>query len=467
MGNRPNTEPERATEFRSAADRPASWRWTLCGLLLMATMLNYMDRQTLSLTITDIRHELGLSNEQYGNLEFGFGMAFAIGGLVTGFIVDSVSVRWMYPAVLLGWSLAGVATAYGADVGAWCSRVLVDHFAVDPVRWRIASAGEQAYLGLMICRIALGFFEAGQWPCALVTTQRVLARKDRSFGNSLLQSGAAIGAIFTPLVVQWLVTDEPGTWRGPFVIIGLAGMTWIVPWFALVRSTDLRRPDEQGSSTEPSGAARAVGGPSVGGTADGQSTVRTLRRFAALVVVVIMINATWQFFRVWLPALLREFHEYDRTTVNYFTSAYYIATDAGCVTVGALARWLTSLGWGVHRARMATFLGCALLTSLSTIVAHLTRGPLLLGLLLAIGFGALGLFPNFYSFTQELSVRHQGKVTGILSAATWVITSWMQREVGRMVDATHSYAAGIFWVGLAPLVAFAALALLWGGRSDE
>ena len=100
-------------------------------------MLNYMDRQTLSQMATDIGRELRLSNEDYGKLELGFGLAFAAGGVVTGFLVDRFGVRLLYPALVLAWSAAGFATAWA------------DSFA-----------------SLLACRVLLGFFEAGQWPCA-------------------------------------------------------------------------------------------------------------------------------------------------------------------------------------------------------------------------------------------------------------------------------------------------------------
>jgi ACS family hexuronate transporter-like MFS transporter len=95
------------------------------------------------------------------------------------------------------------------------------------------------------------------------------------------------------------------------------------------------------------------------------------------------------------------------------------------------------------------------------LVAFLPTGPLLLGLLLLIGAGALGLFPNYYSFTQELSKMHQGKITGILSTIAWAATSPLQRLAGQSIDDTKSYATAIMVAGLAPLVALLALGLLW------
>jgi ACS family hexuronate transporter-like MFS transporter len=426
---------------------PALNKWWVCGLLLLALMLNYMDRQTLSLTISSISHELKLTNTQYGQLEKGFGYAFAVGGLIAGLLADKLSVKWMYPFVLLGWSTAGLATGYADRIGTWLAPLVASMSpgSVDP-----ADSASCAYLGFLVCRITLGFFEAGQWPCALITTQRLLSSAERPFGNSVLQSGASIGAIVTPLVVQVLVTDQPGSWRSPYVIIGIAGLAWIGPWLWMVRGLDLTANSSRETPRDGT-SAEAAGSPLV-----------FVRRYLALVVVVISINLTWHFFRAWLPKMLQEFHQYEASAVRYFTAAYYIATDVGCLAAGVLVRILTSRGRSVQFSRMAAFATCALLTSLSMFAASQPKGPLLLASLLVIGFGSLGLFPIYYSLTQELSTRHQGKVTGSLSFITWAMTAEMQVLVGKQVDQTGSYANGIFWLGLTPLVGFIALVCLWG-----
>src|SRR5689334_22219565 len=102
-----------------AKERSTKWRYGVCGLLLLATMLNYMDRLTLSQLGTTIRGEYSLSHEQYGALDTGFSYAFALGAIFFGILVDFVGPRFLYPAVFLGWSAAGVATAYAQTIGAW------------------------------------------------------------------------------------------------------------------------------------------------------------------------------------------------------------------------------------------------------------------------------------------------------------------------------------------------------------
>ena len=432
--------------------RPPSWKWTVCGLLLLATMLNYMDRQTLSQLAKAICDEYELSNQQYGNLAMGFGLAFAAGALFFGFLVDRLSILWLYPAVLIGWSLSGIATGYADGIG---------RFLLSAAGTGSESAPNQshaAYLGFMACRVVLGFFEAGHWPCALVTAQTILSRKDRSFGNSILQSGAAIGAIITPYIVLWLVNTQlgpdgsnvpvPGGWRPPFVAIGVIGMLWIIPWLIMVRSRDLVRIEDV--AADPDYARPADAPPE-----------SFWRPFLVLVIIVIMINATWQLLREWLPKFLQEEHGYTFAQAGYFTSAYYIATDVGCITSGYMVKLLADGGWKVHSARLAVFAVCSLLTMLSIVVAFLPPGPLILVLLLMVGAGALGLFPNYYALTQELSKKHQGKIIGVLGALAWLGSSPLQPLAGWTIDRTGSYATLIVVAGLAPLPALLALWLLW------
>ena len=154
--------------------------WGICGLLLLATMLMYMDRQALSQQKTEILASLKLTNTDYGRLELGFGLAFAVGGIVTGLMADLDQPAMVLPrVVLLGWSGVGFATGWVTN-----------------------------YWELLACRVLLGFFEAGHWPCALVTSQRLLSRRDRPLGNSILQSGTPWGALATPIVVLLLVSDR-------------------------------------------------------------------------------------------------------------------------------------------------------------------------------------------------------------------------------------------------------------------
>lgn len=403
----------------------------LCGLLLCASFINYMDRQTLSNLSPRIVEELDLSKEQYASVEGVFGYAFALGSIVFGFVADAVSVRWLYPAVLLAWSAAGFATGY--------VNTLDD---------------------LLYCRMALGFFEAGHWPCAMQTTRRVLAASDRGLGNSVLQSGTSIGAVITPLIIMSMLTDEPGSWRKPFFILGAIGVWWVVGWLATVRASDVaERPEELESSSE--------------GFWSSFISLFVDRRFWVLLGVVIAINTMWQFFRAWLPLFMVDGRGYSQNEQLGFNATFYIFTDIGCLGAGLATKWLHVRGVSVFSSRRIVFTICSLLCALSLCIPFLPKGPLFLATWLVMGMGALGVFPCYYSFTQDLSVRHPAKVFGILSALGWVATSALQGPFGRWIDQLqaaenpHAYDYGLAIVGVLPLIAGAGLWLAWPRHQDH
>jgi ACS family hexuronate transporter-like MFS transporter len=413
----------------AAPERPISWKWQVCGLLLFASMINYMDRQTLANVAVRITDEFHLSQEQYGNLELVFGWAFAIGSLLFGVIADAVSVRWLYPAVLCCWSMVGFATGF-----------------------------IHSYAGLLICRTLLGFFEAGHWPCGLKTTQRLLPSADRAMGNSVLQSGTSIGAVLTPLVMSVMLTSAPGGWRPPFQMIGGFSLLWVVVWLAMVRTRDLP------AQTAAAPAGDALDAPDATEGAGRKSGFREIvfsRRFLVLIVMVACINTTWQLLRAWLPKILQQGRGYSESQALYFNSAYFLATDIGCLGAGFLTLWLGRRGWSTHGARSVVYLAGAMLTALTTVAGLAPKGPLLLVLLLIIGMGALAVFPCYYAFSQELTTEHQGKVTGLTGVFAWIFSAPVHKYFGRLVDQTGSFDFGLAVAGWLPLIGFVVLKFLW------
>ncbi len=405
--------------------RSNTWRWYVCAILFLATTINYIDRQTLAQTAKRIQAECSLNDEQYGNLELGFGLAFASGGFFFGILADKFGVYWIYPAVLLLWSTMGVITGKVRD-----------------------------YDELLYCRILLGFFESGHWPCALRTTQRILAPKDRGMGNSLLQGGTSIGAIIVPLLMNWLLTNEPGSWRWPFMAIGFSGMFWIFLWFPAVRRKDLLAPpptdDAKSQNVDPGGD---------------QSYWQIVfsRRYLVLILMVIAINVPWHLFRVWLPKYLQHDSggQLTEPAANWFTSIFYLATEVGVLTAGAVLLRLPRMGMSVYGSRALVFSVFGILTLATTATALLPAGNWFLFSILVVGFGNLGLFPCYYSFTQELSHKHQGKVSGLLTTFAWTVPALVHKYFGKYIDRTGSYDLGFGLVGWLPLIALLALVLLW------
>ncbi len=392
-----------------------SWRWWVCGLLLLATMVNYMDRLTLNQLADTILTQLKLDEDDYGTLEMGFALAFAFGALAAGALADRFGAYWVYPLAVLAWSAAGFLTGFATT-----------------------------FLALFALRFALGLAESANWPCALKTTQRVLPPEERVMGNSLLQSGAALGAIALPILLLFLCPkDRPETWPRPFLVVGAVGALWAVLWWVVLRPSDLAPREEP--PAPPGAPPKPV----------------PWKRLAALIILVVTINMTWHCLRAWGPLFLQRKHGYSVEDTNYVAMAYYICTDIGVIAAGVASILLGRAGVGVYLSRMAVYLFCAVLAASCAAMPFLSGRALLVAMMVA-GFGSLGVFPCYYSFTQDLTEKHQGKLSGLLGFSCWMVMAAWQKAIGWTVAATGSYVIPFAISGAAPLIGFAALLLLWG-----
>jgi len=439
--------------------RGKSWTVYLFLLLFSATLLNYAARFVFTQNTSNIQFEFK-ENQQFSSLEelradadadpnvsidahmdtsayadaaSKFSLGFAFGALIFGTLADVMSVRLLYPLVVVVWSIAGIATGM-----------------VDTVT------------GLWVSRLFVGLFEAGHWPCALRTTQRTFHPAQRTGANSILQSGASIGAVLTPLLVLYYLHNYPTQWRDAFVIVGVCGIPWAICWLLIVRESDVTQPVIQTDETSA-------------GVGSDQELVEipfweifTTRRWWVLLFTVICINTVWHFIRVWMVDWLENVHGYESDFVAQFTSAYFLSTFAGALASGGIISWLVKKDWNVHKARMTTFVVFACLTALIVPAAFLPTGNLLLFVLLIVAFGSLGLFPIYYSLNQEISAKHQGKVGGSLGFATWFLLYFFHGWVGDLLEVNPESRQTIFCaVGLLPFVAFFVLQYGWGQRPQS
>ena len=409
----------------TATERSQTWIWWVCGLLLLASTINYMDRQTLTGTSDLIKKEFDLNYERFALLETAFAVAFATGASVFGFLADRTSVRWLYPTVLLLWSAMGFLTGF-----------------------------VETYMGLLLCRLFLGLFEAGHWPCALKATQRLLPSSKRTLGNSVLQSGTAIGAMVTPLVIKL----QPDVWRPTFQILGAVGIVWVVLWLMSIGRHDLDEPatDSAGDAANP--------GSTPAGQAPSFASVVFSQKYLVLVIVVMAINICWHQFRIWMKLFLIEEHKFTGPASLDVIFWFNVMTDIGCLTAGLVSAWLHHRGLSPHRARCWVFGVCSMLVAAGAAIPIVTSDAALIAVLMIVGLGALGLFPCYYALTQELSVTHQGKVAGSLGTIAWLSQSLWVWGFGRWVDVTkwqNPQNLGMCIVSLMPLVAILVICVLW------
>jgi ACS family hexuronate transporter-like MFS transporter len=402
---------------------------------MFATLLNYMDRQVLPQIGTELKQEYSLDDARYGIVSRNFAWAFATGAICFGLIADRVGPRRLYPLVLIGWSVAGLATPL-------MSRPEYSSLVEDP-----AQPGSGPYYWLLYCRTLLGFFEAGHWPCALLTARQVLTAKDRPLGNGLLQSGASLGAVLVPPYIA-LVRHLGGGWEIAFWTIGGIGLLWVPVWLLLIRRGDLDHPAEAPIAKVPELPSQPYG---IG---------RFFRVYLTLFTIILGINVSWQFIREWLPKYMKESQGFSADVTDFIVPAYYISAELGCFGFGLFVRYLVGRGREVHSARVMGYAVFATITALAA-TAPFTGGWLGVGAIVLAGAGILGLHPCYYALVQELPAKRMAFFAGFLTATAWFTVGKLHELMGEHIKATGSYDVGFILAGLAPLAGFFALLILW------
>jgi len=396
-----------------------TWRWGLIWLMFLATMINYMDRQTVQATSDHlIRDFFNGKEEGYGRVEAAFQYAFAIALTVSGFLVDRFSVRWLYVGALVVWSVAGVCTGLSTSIEA-----------------------------LFVCRVVLGFAEAFNWPCALTIVRRTIPLESRSLANGIFHSGASIGAAATPILAWMMIGPNGENWRSLFIVVGASGGVWVVLWLLLVRGERARQID---SRTD----AFAQGPPPGGeGWSEGEPFRRVLigRLFWIAMAVSLTVNVCWHFFRAWLPRILRIDLQFSQDEMLWMLAGFFIAADIGCLLAGYATHRLTRAGVSVERARKLVSTGTSLLCLLAIPLAYRPPAWMSVALIMIVAAGAMGGFANMFALAQETSSRHTAKVSGLVSTVPWVVLAILSPWIGKLADESGTFATSVIAIAFVPL----------------
>jgi ACS family hexuronate transporter-like MFS transporter len=408
-----------------SATRPkiAPWKWWIIWMLFLATFVNYLDRSTLGSASKFIKDEFHLNEEGYGTLEMWFGLPYAFFLVLAGFMADRWNIRWLYAAALLLWSAAGFATGLVTTV-----------------------------LQLQLCRAVLGAGEAYNWPCAVGVVKRVLPIESQGLGNGIFNSGMALGAVITPLLVRWMVGRDGQGWRALFMVVGAAGSLWVLMWLSGTRgerSVLIARPPEE-DRVQPAIPFKKVLG---------------FRKFWITFAIGMAVNVAWHFYRVWLPRHLDvDLHFDPNTQLQDILMVFFTLADLGSIATGFVARRFARTSSSIERSRKVVLMLAALVCLVATPVVFRPGRAVMVPLYCIVGAGIMGVFAMFYAHIQDIAPGHTSKCLGLIGASTWVVNSILHHYVGKFAD-THTPAMGkfapmILVAGFLPLIA-ALLTLAW------
>jgi len=378
-------------------------RWWIVSLVFLATLINYIDRLTISVLAPVITKDLGLTNTQYGGVVTWFLLAYTISQGLSGKLYDSIGTRLGFVVSIVVWSCAAVAHAFARGIGS-----------------------------LSAFRFILGLGEAGNWPGAAKTVAEWFPVRQRAMGMAIFNSGAAIGSIVAPPLIVLL--QQSHGWQTTFIVTGVLGFGWLILWLFLYDSPERHKwitQDELKLIRSDSGASREPASstsPSIGWL-----QLLQYRQVWAIVLSRFLTDPVWWLYITWLPKYLADARGFSLTEIGLFAWVPYVAADAGSLSGGWLSGHLISRGWSVDRARKTVILFAALLMPAGILAAFVSSPLVALGLIGVVLFGFQVWINNvqtlpgdFFPDTSVASVAGLGGTgAGIGSMIFILTTGWV------------------------------------------
>jgi MFS transporter, ACS family, hexuronate transporter len=388
-------------------------KWRLCGLLFLATTLNYLDRQTVSILAPTLQRDLHLDNAALGWLFAVFYYAYTFSQVAVGPIMDRFHLRWVFGLDVLLWSIVSIGTG------------LVTGFA-----------------GLIVFRLLLGVAEAGNWPGATRVVARAFDPAERSLANGMFTSGTSVGALLAPALI-FSITGAFG-WRGAFFVLGFAGILWFALWVLSTANPKLEpiwhdAPRENGEPREK--LSRVL------------SDIVKSPRFLPVLVVAVLINPCVYFSANWLPTYFAQQRGLKPgSQLGWILTAIYLGLGVGNLLCGASVLALHRRGRPILAARRTVFLLATVPLAACAAVPLLARLDQAVAVLVAVNVG-LGIWVAMYlTMVQDVSPAHVSTSLGILSGAGSLAGAVAMWAVGQITQHTHSFTI--------PLVGFSIAAVI-------
>ncbi|MEO1260146.1 MAG: MFS transporter [Bacteroidota bacterium] len=339
-------------------------RWWVIGLIAAATVINYIDRQSLPVLWPDIADDLypeKTADERkaiYAIISNVFIFSYAFGQAIFGKIFDKVGTRIGFALSIGFWSIATALHAFAKGV-----------------------------MSLSIFRSILGIAEAGNWPGAAKGNAEWFPTRERAFAQGLFNSGAAIGGIVAFPTIGLLSIYF--TWHYIFVLVGLVGLLWLIPWWILVKSPPAKHPwitDEEREYILTGQQNQDLDGDGDFDEGYNPDTVKMLshKESWGVIIASAAIDPIWWLFVFWIPIYLNEVYGMDVKSIGFYAWVPYVGAMLGAWFGGLLAQNRIKAGWTVNKTRkLVITLGCLIMLPTLLTMAN-PGGPVTAVILMAI-----------------------------------------------------------------------------------
>ncbi len=403
-------------------------RWCIAGLVFLATMVNFLDRLTVSVLAPVITTQFGLTNLQFAGISTWFLVAYTVSQGLSGKLYDRIGTRRGFSISILIWSCAAMAHAFA---------------------WGLGS--------LSFFRFLLGLGQAGNWPGAAKVMTEWFPIRERAFGMAIFNSGVSIGSILAPPLIVWL--QLAFGWKAAFLVTGGLGFGLLVLWLLFYQTPErhpsITREEYQfiQEGREPLRPADSVG----------WWTLLKYRQVWAIVLSRFITDPVWWLYITWLPLYLYKVRGFSLKQIGLFVWLPYVAADVGSLLGGWISGHWIARGWSVNKARKVVLVAGAVFMSAGILAVMADSAMLALAFIGVVMFGFQAWINNvqtlpsdFFPDNAVASVAGLGGVGAGAGAILFTLTT------GFVVDHFHSYTPILAVAALLPAMGTVVLFLVGG-----
>lgn len=415
-----------------APQKIGSYRWRILALLFMATTINYIDRSILGVLGPTLRDKVfGWTIQDYAYITISFQLAYAIGLLSMGGIIDKLGTKKGYTLSILIWSFFGMMHA--------------------------AVTRGMGWIGFAAARFGLGIGEAGNFPSAIKTIAEWFPRRDRAFASGIFNAGTNVGAIIAPLFIPLIVSSDGTHWQFAFLATAVFSLIWIILWNRTYQKPELHpkvSPSElqyiQSDPPEPVIAKIPW---------KNLLPVKETWAFAAAKTA----DAVWWFYLFWGGFFLNARFGLELKGLALPLIIIYLIADVGSVFGGYLSGAFIKRGWSVNKARKITLLICAILV-LPVTLAPVVSNQWVAVLLIALAAAAHQAWSaNVFTLVSDVfpkqAVASVVGIGGMWGAASGIIANLALGKV--LTDSgPHGYVYAFLVAGCVYLIALGVVQLI-------
>jgi MFS transporter, ACS family, hexuronate transporter len=388
-------------------------RWLMLGFAFVATVINYLDRQTLSVLAPVMLERFRISATTYSHIIFAFMLAYTVMNGVSGPLLDRLGSKAGYALTIAWWSAAEILHAFSGGA-----------------------------ISLGVFRFLLGVGEAGNYPAGVKVIGEWFPAQERSLASGIFNSGAAVGAMLAPPLLAWTVLEMG--WQASFVIVGALGFVWLAAWMVFYRTP----PIQPGEVETPPPAVWAL------------ARTRFVWQFT---LSKVFADPVWYFYTFWFPQYLKVGHGFSMKEIGQTAWIPFFTGGIGNLAGGFLCSALLRLGFSAQIARRVgvLFFSGLMVAAVPAAMVH-NAGPAI-ALISTATFGYCGALANVLAIPRDLFPKNAvASIWGLASMGSGFGGMFFALVTGWLVD-HYSFKPAFVLFGLTPIIA--ALLIWWLPRT--